>query len=110
MKKYLLKALLKNINKNWNREKGILRIRLKEEFFGETDKGFVVAKELYYLDKFESFVREYCMYLGFVETILGENHDAEYEIIWDYKTYFEQQRYLCNNNSKDNNLLLVKKS
>ena len=58
-------------------------------------------------DEFDSFAREYCMYLGNTETNSDEYNDAFFEIIWDYRTYFEQINEL--GNQKGSNPTLVKK-
>ena len=58
-----------------------------------------VYKELDELIKnhqFDVFAREYCMYLTEKKDSCDENQFAYYEIIWDYRTYYEH----CKRNPK----------
>lgn len=84
LEKELLTILLKKfrniLNDKGKKHNGILKINLCTK-----DEGYTQIKELIKLGKFDSFANEYCLYLGNVE--LRQNEC--FEIIWDYRTYFE---------------------
>jgi len=93
LEKELLQILLKKFknnledkNKNYN---GVLKIRFKSSSLGKTDNGYSQIKKLIELGCFDSFFNQYCLYLGSTEYSEDKNNDSYYEIIWDYRTYFE---------------------
>ena len=88
----LLKFLLKRFAEELISEHdntGIIKTKFRCPFLQELDDGYDLIDELVNSNKFDSLAREYCFYLGDVEYRCDEWHDAYYEIIWDYKTYFE---------------------
>lgn len=93
LEKELLSILLKKfkeiINDGSIKKNGILKIKFRSRFWSTTDDGYEQIKELVNSGKFDSFANQYCLYLGNVETREDENTNSYYEIIWDYKTYFE---------------------
>lgn len=96
MQKKLLKILLEKFKvelelRQKNRkgvQDGILKIELKSPLWGNTDLGYNELHELIISGNFDSFARDYCMYLGNKED--DSNFNSSREIIWDYKTYFEE--------------------
>lgn len=92
---HLLKILLKKFEEKLKSKEsvgnGILTIRIRSPFFCKSDEGYEEIRALGF-DGFNSFASEYCMYLGDIEYRSDEWYTAYYEIIWDYKTYFEQVR------------------
>lgn len=93
LEKELLSILLKRFKESLNdssiKKNGILKTKFKSRFWSTTDDGYNQIKELVKLGKFDSFANQYCLYLGNVETREDENTCSYFEIIWDYKTYFE---------------------
>lgn len=88
----LLKVLLKRFKEELkeNPHTGIIKVKYKSHYWQDADDGFDLIRILIILDKFDSFANEYCIYLGNVEDRCDKEHNtAYYEIIWDYKTYFE---------------------
>ena len=87
----LLKVLLKRFKNELkeNSNTGIIKVKFKNPFWQDAEDGYDLIRMLITLDKFDSFASEYCIYLGNVEDRCDHEHTAYYEIIWDYKTYFE---------------------
>ena len=87
----LLKVLLKRFKNELkeNPNTGIIKIKFKSPFWQNPEEGYDLIRMLIAIDKFDSFASEYCIYLGKVEDRYDEMHTDYYEIIWDYKTYFE---------------------
>ena len=87
----LLKVLLKKFKDELkeNSNTGIIKVKFKNPFWQDAEDGYDLIRMLITLDKFDSFASEYCIYLGNVEDRCDHEHTAYYEIIWDYKTYFE---------------------
>lgn len=69
---------------------GILRVKFIQGFWKTPELGYTEISRLVKNNTFNFFANQYCIYLGNVENNCDERHDAYYEIIWDYKTYFEQ--------------------
>ena len=93
LEKELLEILLKKFrnilddkSKNHN---GVLKTKFKSMFWSKTDDGYNQIKKLIELGKFDSFANQYCLYLGDVEYREDEYYNSYYEIVWDYRTYFE---------------------
>lgn len=93
IKKELLKLIItklkKCLNSKTNFHNGILRIKFRSRSTGKTDDGYNEILWLIKTGQFDSFASEFCLYLGNVEYRKNENVDAYFEIIWDYKTYYE---------------------
>ena len=89
----LIKILLKRFmecNLCDDNNKGLLKTYIKDGFWkDETDPGFKELKELNKEDKLDKMLREYNMYLGKYNYSLNSNCPSYFEIVWDYKTYFE---------------------
>lgn len=100
----LLKILLKKFEEELNNKKtinqGILKVQIKQPFFVNPDPGYGEISKLLNSNNFDSFASQYCIYLGNVVSGCNERHGASYEIIWDYKTYFEQLSMQQNKKSK----------
>ena len=91
----LLKLLLTKFREQLNSKKsddGILKIKFESRFWSDFNDGYREIEELVKSNNFDSFARDYCMYIGDIEHRCDEWNTAYYEIIWDYKTYFEQLR------------------
>lgn len=90
----LLKILLKKFQEKLNSKKdignGILKVRFKSIFWSDFNDGYSEIDELVKSNNFASFASDYCIYIGEVESRCDEERNAYYEIIWDYKTYYEQ--------------------
>ena len=69
---------------------GILKVQFESIFYSDFNDGYREIDELVKSKNFDSFASNYCMYLGNIEYRCNEYYNAYYEIIWDYKTYFEQ--------------------
>ena len=95
--KLLLGKFQEQLESREKLEEGILKIKFKSIFFSDFNDGYYEIDELVKSNNFDYFAREYCMYLGEVEHRCDEYNDAYYEVIWDYKTYFEQLRENKNN-------------
>ena len=87
----LLKVLLKRFKNELkeNPHTGIIKVKFKSPFWQDPEDGYDLIRMLITLDKFDSFASEYCIYLGNIEEKSTQEHTAYYEIIWDYRTYFE---------------------
>ncbi len=66
-----------------------LRFVFRKIFWNDFDDGYDIIDELVRSGNFDSFASEYCMYISNVERRCDENNDAYYEVIWYYRTYFE---------------------
>ncbi len=90
----LLKILLKRFQAELKSKKlnnsGILKVKFQNSFSQESDLGYNEIDELVKSNNFDAFASQYCFYLKDVEYNCDESLPAYYEIIWDYKTYFEQ--------------------
>lgn len=92
MQNDLLKILLKKFSSELKENKtnnGIVKTKFKCGFYQDSEEGYNLIKKLVGLKKFDSFASQYCFYLGDIEYRCDESYDSYYEIIWDYKTYFE---------------------
>ena len=65
----------------------VLKVKFKSPFWQEPDLGYYEIEELVKNNNFDSFARQYCFYLGDVE--YDEGYTDYYEIVWDYRTYYE---------------------
>lgn len=92
----LLKILLTKFREQLKSKKdngdGILKVKFESRFWSDFNDGYREIDELVKSNNFDSFASEYCMYIGDIEYRCDECYSAYYEIIWDYKTYFEQLR------------------
>lgn len=95
--KLLLGKFEEQLKSKQKLEEGILKIKFKSIFYSDFNDGYREIDELVKSNNFDDFAREYCMYLGDVEHRCDEYNDAYYEVIWDYKTYFEQLKENRNN-------------
>ena len=97
----LLKILLTKFSEQLKSKKdngdGILKVKFESRFWSDFNDGYREIDELVKSNNFDSFASEYCMYIGDIEYRCNECYSAYYEIIWDYKTYFEQLRENKNN-------------
>ena len=94
--KELLKILLAKFQEQL-KEKGkiegeLLRVQFKSAVYvfnqGKTETGYREIEELVKSGDFDSFASQYCFYLG--DKNFNVPGVSYYEVIWDYKTYFEQ--------------------
>lgn len=85
----IIAKLKKCLNSKTNPHNGILRIKFRSRYSGITDEGYNQILELIKIGQFDLFASEFCLYLGNIEYKKDKNIDAYFEIIWDYKTYFE---------------------
>ena len=105
--KKVLKMILSKFKeelKSTKNNKGILKVKFESKFWSDFNDGYREIDDLINSNHFESFINEYCMYLGSVNFTCNEYENAYYEIIWDYKTYFEELRKnhtVKNNKEKD---------
>ena len=92
MQDNLLQTLLKRFKLEFEEGQiynGILKIRIKEEFYKDPEEGYKEITELIDKGNFSSFFQNYFIYLGSIKDTCDEFGYAYYEIIWDYKNYFE---------------------
>lgn len=71
-------------------EDGVLKVKFETRYFSDFNDGYNEITKLVNNNAFDSFARDYCIYLGESNSRCDEWHEAYYEVIWDYKTYFEQ--------------------
>ncbi len=90
--KLLLAKCLEQLNSKKDTGDGILKFKFERRFFSDFNVGYREIDELVKSNNFDSFASDYCMYIGDIEHRCDEYNTAYYEIIWDYKTYFEQLR------------------
>jgi len=88
--KLLLMKFQEQLKSQKNLDKGILKAKFENKFWSDFNDGYQEIDELVKSDNFDSFASDYCMYIGEVEDRCNEYYNAYYEIIWDYKTYFEE--------------------
>ncbi len=88
--KLLLMKFQEQLKSQKNLDKGILKAKFENKFWSDFNDGYQEIDELAKSDNFDSFASDYCMYIGEVEDRCNEYYNAYYEIIWDYKTYFEE--------------------
>lgn len=93
----LLKELFKKFEEElkperqpWSTANGILKVYFVDHWRCACEKGFYLISDLVESGNFDSFAREYCIYLGQVQERTQQFTNQFYEVIWDYKTYFEQ--------------------
>ena len=96
--KLLIKKFEEQLKMQDNIGDGITKIRFENGLWRESvlweesQLGYKIIKELIYKDSFDSFASEYCMYLGDIKYEYDKLENAYYEVIWDYKSYFEQTK------------------
>ena len=93
-KNKFIKLLLRKFKKELRQQEynnGIIKVRFERKFWSDFNDGYNELKELITSLDFDinSFLSEYCMYIGDIEYRCNEYTDAYFEIIWDYKTYYE---------------------
>ncbi|MBR2828475.1 MAG: hypothetical protein IKE70_04520 [Bacilli bacterium] len=88
--KILLKRFQEELKTKGNVSQGILKVKFNNPFWQDSELGYREIEELVKSNNFDSFASQYCFYLGDVEYRCDDWYTAYYEIIWDYKTYFEQ--------------------
>ena len=89
----LLKLLFKKFKDELTKQdsnNGILKVKFESIFWSDFNDGYNEINELIESENLNTFLREYCMYIGDIEYKCNEYTNAYYEIIWDYKTYYEQ--------------------
>lgn len=66
----------------------LIKLEFKSNLFGKDDEGYNEIKILLKYNAFDSFARDYCIYLK--EAHIRYNESTAYIIlVWDYKTYYE---------------------
>lgn len=105
----LLKELFKKFREELQRLKqtegiknGILKVYFVDHWRCAHEKGFGLISHLVENGNFDSFAREYCIYLGAVKERTQPFTNQYYEVIWDYKTYYEHLRMRQDSNKKVN--------
>lgn len=85
----LLQRCLVELQKHKEENTGIIKFKFYNRYLGSVDEGYELIENLMDSKQFDAFASQYCFYLGDIEYRCDENDDAFYEIIWDYKTYYE---------------------
>ena len=106
----LLQVLLKKFKTELATEqslKGIVKVKFKDFFFKDGEEGYALIYQLIHSKKFDELANKYCFYLGNRDSKC-DSYTHFYEIIWDYKTYFEfldekEKYWLRNLNSFNKN-------
>lgn len=98
--KILLNKIKDNLNTLENQINGILKIKFISRVFGSTDEGYKLIEELIKSNKFNDLAANYCIYIANNANSDDQYFSTYYEIIWDYKTYFET----LNMNKNEKNL------
>lgn len=83
--KILLDKFKKELKNNTSND-GILKVQISSDFFTREEEGYDLIVDLIINNQFDSFAREYCMYLS--KRFSNKNSDC-LEVLWDYKTYFD---------------------
>ncbi len=86
----LLERFSKELQKQSLQKNGLMRVKIQGGFFHEKEPGFKSLLELRNKNQLEQFLKEYCFYIGEVQELEDPSHRPFFEIIWDYKNYFEQ--------------------
>lgn len=92
LQREFLKEFLKRASQELNDSNslnGILKIKFKSCFWLQSENGYLQIEKLICNEEFDLFAKEYCMYLGNMESRCDEYYTSFYEVVWDYKTYFE---------------------
>ena len=99
LQKELIKELFKKFEEELKPERqpyslqnGIIKVYFVDHWRCACEKGFSLISDLVESGNFDSFAREYCIYLGQFKERTQPFTNQFYEVIWDYKTYFEQIR------------------
>ena len=96
--KELLKIFLKRFKQELinNEKNDLLKVRVQSKFWCEPDEGYDLINELvgseYWKDNvnnFDNFFKNYFIYLGDMNRRSDEFNPSYFEIIWDYKSYYE---------------------
>lgn len=96
--KELLKIFLKRFKQELinNEKNDLLKVRFQCKFWCEPDEGYDLINELvgseYWKDNvnnFDNFFKNYFIYLGDMNRRSDEFNPSYFEIIWDYKSYYE---------------------
>ena len=85
----VLKVLLNKFKKELKDNKtndGILKAKISSDYSLKEEEKYDLFVDLIINNQFDSFAREYCMYLC---KVFNNNSNDCIEIIWDYKTYFD---------------------
>ena len=93
-KNKFIKLLLRKLKKELCQQEyknGMIKVRFERKFWSDFNDGYNELKDLITSLDFDinSFLSEYCMYIGDIEYRCNEYTDTYFEIIWDYKTYYE---------------------
>lgn len=68
---------------------GVISTRICKPYKSQPDEGYGLIKSLVDSNSFEAFGNQYCFYLGDVKTDCTPESDAYYEIIWNYRAYYQ---------------------
>lgn len=96
--KELLKIFLKRFKQELinNEENDLLKVRFQCKFWCEPDEGYDLINELVgseyckdNVNNLDNFFKNYFIYLGDMNRKSDEFNPSYFEIIWDYKSYYE---------------------
>ena len=88
----LMNILISRFNQeleNGNCQDGLMRAKIQGGFFHKPEPGYKEIEALRKSGDFDSFAREYCMYVGEIQPLEDNWNIPSIEIIWDYKTYLK---------------------
>ena len=71
----------------------VLRVKFLK-FYNESSEvsGYDEIKELINIGELGAFSKEYCVYISDENQKLDKTNIPYYEIVWDYRDYFEKQK------------------
>lgn len=89
---YVLKVLLSRFHEELRKEEkhsGIIEVKIKDEFWKDSEEGYREIHELIKKDNFYPFFSKYCIYMKDIWELCDEYGGAYYTLIWNYKEYYE---------------------
>lgn len=91
--KILFEEFKKVISQKECMDKEPLKIRFKSRISGNCNNVFKAINEFLKSNSFDFFEKNYHIYLEKTDYSYAESDDAYYDIVWDFKTFFEQQSH-----------------
>jgi hypothetical protein len=86
----ILRKIEKQISMKLLNKNGNMILRFEETIYSDFNDGYREILELINTNNLDTFLSDYCMYLGSYNSTCDEYHNAYIEILWDYKSYFKQ--------------------
>ena len=97
----LIEKFKEQLKNEKNPEKGFLKATFKKIFYSDFNDGYCEIDELLKGNAFAALAKDYGIYLVDAEHTCDEWSNAHYDVIWDYRDYYEQLNKSKNNSSID---------